>query len=96
MTAITRKLAIVAASVGFATAATASQLNWTFVNPTFGGNAFNGPYLLSTAQGQGYGAKSGNQGPQVDLSGLNNALSNLGNSSVANPTTTNTGIPASP
>ena len=98
MNAITMKLASIAASVGFATAASASQLTWTFVNPTFGGNAFNGPYLLSTAQGQGYGAKSGNQGPSVDLSGLNNALSNIGNASsaVANPTSTNTGIPASP
>jgi curli production assembly/transport component CsgF len=96
MRAIIPKLAIVAASIGFATAVSASQLTWTFVNPTFGGNALNGQYLLNTATGQGFGAKSGSQGPTVDLSGLNNALSNLGSSTVANPTATNTGVPASP
>ena len=46
-------------------------------SPTFGGNPNNGPFLLSTAQSQGEGAKSGNQGP--DLSGLDSALGNLGN-----------------
>jgi curli production assembly/transport component CsgF len=46
------------------------------VNPVLGGNPGNGPVLLSTAQSQGEGVKSGNQGP--DLSGLTNALNNLG------------------
>jgi curli production assembly/transport component CsgF len=36
--------------------------------------------LLSTAQAQGEGVKSGSQGP--DLSGLNNALNNLGSGAV--------------
>jgi curli production assembly/transport component CsgF len=48
------------------------------VNPTFGGNPLNGSFLLSTAQAQGQGVKSGQQSP--DLSGLDNALSNLGTS----------------
>jgi curli production assembly/transport component CsgF len=47
------------------------------VSPTFGGNPNNGPFLLSTAQAQGEGVKSGNQGP--DLTGLDSALANLGN-----------------
>jgi len=49
------------------------------VSPTFGGNALNGSFLLSTAQAQGNGVKSGSQGP--DLSGLNSALSGVGGGS---------------
>jgi curli production assembly/transport component CsgF len=88
--------------------ASASQLTYTPVNPTFGGNPLNGSYLLSTAQGQGFGSKSGNQGPSVDLSGLTNALSNIGsgvgtgtgtgtgaasNALIANPTALSRGMP---
>jgi curli production assembly/transport component CsgF len=51
------------------------------VSPTFGGNALNGSFLLSTAQAQGNGVKSGQQSP--DLSGLNNALSGIGSGSQA-------------
>lgn len=67
------------------------------VSPTFGGNPLNGTFLLSTAQSQGYGAKSGQNSP--DLSGLNAALSNLGNTgSVATPTIiiNGTAIPTNP
>jgi curli production assembly/transport component CsgF len=46
-------------------------------NPTFGGNALNGSFLLSTAQTQGAGVKSGQQ-QTPDLSGLDSALGNLG------------------
>ena len=49
------------------------------VNPTFGGNPLNGNFLLSTAQAQGAGVKSGSQSP--DLSGLTNALSGIGSAS---------------
>ena len=70
--------------------ASASQLTYTPVNPTFGGNPLNGSYLLSTAQGQGFGSKSGNQGPSVDLSGLTNALANIG-SGAGSGTGTGTG-----
>ncbi|TCR63111.1 curli assembly protein CsgF [Bosea sp. BK604] len=52
-------------------------------NPTFGGNALNGSFLLSTAQAQGKGVKSGQQSP--DLSGLNEALSNIGNNTGSTP-----------
>ena len=54
----------------------ASEMVYHPVIPAFGGNPLNGAALLSTAQGQGEGVKSGSQGP--DLSGLNNALNNLG------------------
>jgi curli production assembly/transport component CsgF len=64
------------------------------VSPTFGGNALNGNFLLSTAQVQGNGVKSGQQGP--DLSGLNNALSGIGSGSQA-PIIINGGtIPSNP
>ncbi len=58
-------------------AAVASEIVYHPVNPTFGGNPLNGSFLLSQAQAQGEGVKSGSQGP--DLSGLDNALNNLGN-----------------
>jgi curli production assembly/transport component CsgF len=71
-------IAAIVAIVAEATApALASELIYHPVSPTFGGNPLNGSFLLSTAQAQGEGVKSGPQGP--DLSGLNNALSNLGN-----------------
>jgi curli production assembly/transport component CsgF len=46
------------------------------VSPSFGGSPLNGTYILQQAQAQGLGAKSGQQSP--DLSGLTNALGNLG------------------
>jgi curli production assembly/transport component CsgF len=55
--------------------ALASELVYHPVNPTFGGNPLNGAPLLSQAQAQGEGVKSGSQGP--DLSGLDKALSGL-------------------
>lgn len=60
------------------TAATGSEIVYHPVNPSFGGSGLNGSYLLSQAQGQGQGVKSGAQA--ADLSGLNNALNNLGSS----------------
>jgi curli production assembly/transport component CsgF len=66
--------------LGVGSAAVASEIVYHPVNPTFGGNPLNGSALLSQAQAQGEGVKSGSQGP--DLSGLNNALSNLGSGAV--------------
>ena len=54
--------------------ASATEQVYHPVSPTFGGSPSNGTFLLSTAQGQGEGVNSGNQGP--NLSGLN--LGNLG------------------
>ena len=80
------------------TSAMASQLTFTPTNPTFGGNPLNGSFLLSTAQAQGEGAKSGNNSP--DLSGLDSALSNLGaglgSVVVVGGSGANSSVPASP
>jgi curli production assembly/transport component CsgF len=74
----------IAAAVAFglipSVSAFASELVYHPANPTFGGNPLNGSALLSQAQSQGEGVKSGPQGP--DLSGLNNALGNLGNGGI--------------
>jgi curli production assembly/transport component CsgF len=70
-------IAIVAIGVSASVPAVASQMVYHPINPSLGGNPLNGSTLLSTAQAQGEGTKSGQQQP--DLSGLNNALSNLGN-----------------
>ena len=61
----------IAALVAIASApAFASEIVYHPVNPNFGGNPLNGSALLSQAQAQGEGVKSGPQGP--DLSGLDN------------------------
>jgi curli production assembly/transport component CsgF len=60
-------------------AALASELVYHPANPAFGGNPLNGNYLLSQAQAQGLGTKSGPQGP--DLSGLEDALNGIGDGS---------------
>jgi curli production assembly/transport component CsgF len=61
----------------------ASEQVYRPVNPLFGGNPLNGTFILQQAQAQGLGAKSGQQ-QSPDLSGLNEALGNIGN--VANQT----------
>ena len=68
------------ATISGVPASAASEMVYHPVNPTFGGSSLNGTFLLSQAQAQGEGVKSGSQGP--DLSGLNNALSNLGSGAV--------------
>jgi curli production assembly/transport component CsgF len=71
--------AAVVAGLLLSSSAFATEQVYRPVSPTFGGNALNGNFLLSTAQAQGNGVKSGQQSP--DLSGLNNALSGIGGSS---------------
>jgi curli production assembly/transport component CsgF len=67
----------IAALIAIASApAFASEIVYHPVNPNFGGNPLNGSALLSQAQAQGEGVKSGPQGP--DLSGLGDALNGLG------------------
>ena len=69
---------IISVAVVFVLSATsfATEQVYRPVSPTFGGNPLNGNFLLSTAQAQGAGAKSGSQSP--DLTGLTNALSGIG------------------
>ena len=66
----------VAGCMGLLTPALATEQGYHPISPALGGNPNNGTFLLSTAQAQGEGVKSGNQGP--DLSGLTNALSGIG------------------
>lgn len=40
------------------------------VSPTLGGNPLNGSFLLSTAQAQGEGVNSGNNGPTINFPDL--------------------------
>ena len=63
------------------------------VSPTLGGNPLNGSFLLSTAQAQGEGVNSGNNGPTINFPDLsptvptggsqNNGTSGSGSSSGA-------------
>lgn len=66
--------------------AQAGQLVYQPANPTFGGNALNGSFLLSTAQTQGFGVKSGQQ-QAPDLSGLNESLKNIGSNTGSSSST---------
>jgi curli production assembly/transport component CsgF len=87
-----REFAIAATAaiiLGASAPAFASEIVYHPVSPTFGGNPLNGSFLLSTAQAQGEGVKSGQQGP--DLSGLNNALSNLGSAVIVGGGNNNNG-----
>ena len=61
----------------------ASEQVYRPVSPAFGGNALNGSFLLSPAQAQGKGTKSGQQSP--DLSGLTDALKGVGGSGGSSP-----------
>jgi curli production assembly/transport component CsgF len=77
-------------SLALSASAFATEQVYHPVNPIFGGNPLNGTFLLSQAQAQGLGTKSG-ASQQPDLSGLTSALSNIGSSSnpaviIANPT----------
>lgn len=73
----------IAGAIGFTAPALATEQIYHPVSPTFGGNPLNGSFLLSTAQAQGPGARSGSQSP--DLSGLTSALSNTGAGSSSSP-----------
>jgi curli production assembly/transport component CsgF len=82
-------LAIAAIGVSASAPALASQLVYHPINPSLGGNPLIGSALLSTAQAQGEGTKSGQQGP--DLSGLDSALSNLGSATIIGGNGNNSG-----
>jgi curli production assembly/transport component CsgF len=82
--------------VGLATSGTASQLTYAPVNPTFGGNPLNGSYLLAVGQSQGYGLVQKNQANNPDLTGLDNALSNLTTNLNTSPSTPIIVIPSTP
>ena len=62
----------VVGAIGFLTPAFATEQVYHPVSPALGGNPTNGTFLLSTAQAQGEGVNSGNQGP--NLTPLTNAI----------------------
>jgi curli production assembly/transport component CsgF len=78
------RIACVVGAIGFLAPAFATEQVYHPVNPALGGNPLSGTLLLSTAQAQGQGVNSGNQGP--NLTPLLNALT-------ANPTTTTPKMP---
>lgn len=57
----------VVAAIGFSTPALATEQVYHPISPALGGNPNNGAFLLSTAQSQGEGVKSGNQGPTINF-----------------------------
>ena len=59
------RMACVVGVIGFLTPAFATEQVYHPVSPALGGNPSNGPFLLSTAQAQGEGVNSGNQGPNL-------------------------------
>ena len=87
-------MAATVSALGGIAAASASGIVYHPVNPTFGGNPLNGSTLLSTAQAQGNGVKSGSQGP--DLSGLSNALSGIGSGASSTPIVVIGATPSNP
>jgi len=90
--------AVAFGSLALSASAFATEQVYHPVNPVFGGNPLNGNFLLSQAQAQGLGTKSG-ANSQPDLSGITNALSgSLGSGptyilqpaqQIANPTSGN-------
>jgi hypothetical protein len=79
------------------------------ISPALGGNSSNGTFLLSTAQAQGEGVNSGNNGPTINFpsnftpttpttpstnaANGSSATSQVFRRSVANPLGTNSGMP---
>ena len=77
MIRLTLPLASLVVGILLSGSASATEQIYRPVSPPYGGNPLNGKFMLSTAQAQGNGTKSGQQSP--DLSGLTNALSGIGN-----------------
>jgi curli production assembly/transport component CsgF len=86
-------LACVLGVAGFLAQASATEQVYHPVSPALGGNPNNGPFLLSTAQSQGEGVKSGNQGPTINFppinTGTNPGTTNGTNGGGGTGTTTN-------
>jgi curli production assembly/transport component CsgF len=67
------RVALVGGVIGFLAPAFATEQVYHPVSPTFGGNPSNGTFLLSTAQAQGSGVNSGNNGPTINFPDFTNA-----------------------
>jgi hypothetical protein len=74
-------MACLVGMIGFVSPALATEQVYHPISPALGGNPSNGTFLLSTAQAQGEGVSSGNQGPTI----------NFPNLTTTTPTTTTAG-----
>ena len=54
-------------TIGLLTPALATEQVYHPISPALGGNPNNGAFLLSTAQAQGEGVNSGNNGPTINF-----------------------------
>jgi curli production assembly/transport component CsgF len=84
-------IACVVMAIGASAPVMATEQIYHPISPTFGGNPNNGTFLLSTAQAQGAGVNSGNQGPS--LTGLDDALAKLGTSGTGGGSSGSNGSP---
>jgi curli production assembly/transport component CsgF len=68
------RIACLVGTIGFLTPALtpvlATEQVYHPISPALGGNPTNGPFLLSTAQAQGEGVNSGNNGPTINFPNL--------------------------
>jgi curli production assembly/transport component CsgF len=64
------RMACLAGTIGFLSPALATEQVYHPISPALGGNPSNGTFLLSTAQAQGEGVSSGNQGPTINFPNL--------------------------
>jgi curli production assembly/transport component CsgF len=65
------RTACLVGAVMFLSPAFATEQVYHPISPALGGNSANGAFLLSTAQAQGEGVSSGNQGPTINFPNLN-------------------------
>jgi curli production assembly/transport component CsgF len=69
------RIACLAGAIGFVspvlTPVLATEQVYHPISPALGGNPSNGTFLLSTAQAQGEGVNSGNNGPTINFPAIN-------------------------
>ncbi len=65
------RIACLVGAIGFASPVLATEQVYHPISPTLGGNPSNGTFLLSTAQAQGEGVNSGNNGPTINFPAIN-------------------------
>jgi hypothetical protein len=65
------RMACLVGTIVFLSPAFATEQVYHPISPALGGNPSNGTFLLSTAQAQGEGVSSGNQGPTINFPNLN-------------------------
>jgi curli production assembly/transport component CsgF len=99
------RMACLVGTFVFLSPAFATEQVYHPISPALGGNSANGTFLLSTAQAQGEGVNSGNQGPTINFPNLTPTNQTTPSQSVggttpqttrgtlANPLSGNSGMP---